>query len=57
MAEGAGLPSNLLHLSYGFVYTVGKLQTCICRPPVKLKHVLRQIDADDANFFHGCPLL
>ena len=24
--------------------------------PVQLEHVLCQIDADDANFFHGCPL-
>ena len=27
-----------------------------CRP-VQLEHVLCQIDPDNANFFHGCPLL
>ena len=27
------------------------------RSPVQLKHVLCKIDADDGNFFHGCPIL
>jgi len=26
------------------------------RRPVQLEHVLRQIDADDVNLFHGCLL-
>jgi hypothetical protein len=29
----------------------------LCRRPVQLEHVLCQIDADDANVSHGCPLL